>query len=64
MFPKSFLILKSLVTNAESLNFDKLIKLKVLSELNQIDTGAVTKVQSHEPESLRAFNIIAIAVFY
>ena len=50
MFPKL------LVTNVESLNFEKLTKLEVVSESKEIDIVAITKVQSHDPGSTRLKN--------
>ena len=56
-FPSRFGFPKGLITNAESLSFDKLTELKVLSELNQIDVIAVTEVQSHDQSSLCLSNL-------
>ena len=55
-FPSCFKFPKLLITNAKSLNFDKLTEVKVLPELNQIDVIAVTEEQSHDQRSLRLYN--------
>ena len=55
-FPNRFVFPKLLVTNVESLNFEKLTELEVVSEPNLIDIIAVTEVQSHDPGSLRLTN--------
>jgi len=55
-FPNRFVFPKLLVTNAESLNFEKLTELEVVSESHLIDIIAVTEVQSHDPGSLHLTN--------
>ena len=52
MFPSHFKFPKSVIPNTKSLNFDKLMELKVLSEFNQSDVTVVTEVQSNDLRSL------------
>ena len=49
-FSNRFTFPKFLVMNAESLNFDKVTKLEILSQLHKIDKIAVTEDQAESPD--------------
>ena len=56
LFSNRFTFPKLLVTNAESLNFDKLIDLEALCQVHKIDVIAVTEVQAQSPDLLKINN--------
>ena len=55
-YPNRFKFPTFLLTNAESLNFDKITELEGISKIHKINIIAVTEVQSQNPDFLKISN--------